>query len=72
MECNENEKKKDQEFMEKLNYADKNIIQEVKFKSEDLVKYEQKIKAIENEIVQMMNETNEKQERLPKLTEVTK
>ena len=34
--------------MEKLNYADRNIIQEIKFKSEDLVKYEQKVKTIEN------------------------
>ena len=58
--------------MEKLNYADRNIIQEIKFKSEDLVKYEQKVKTIENQIVQMMNETTEKQKRLPELAEITK
>ena len=35
------------EFMDKLNYADKNIVQEIKFKSEDQVKYEQKIHLLE-------------------------
>ena len=55
MECCENEKQKNQDDMEKLNYADRNIIQEMTFKSEDLIKYEQKIKAIENEIIHMMN-----------------
>lgn len=52
--------------MSKMSAADKNINQEISFKSEDLVKYNRKNNDYDVELGKIISESNEVKEELPK------
>ena len=52
--------------MSKMSAADKNINQEISFKSEDLVKYNRKNNDYDAELGKIISESNEVKEELPK------
>lgn len=53
--------------MDKLNNIDKNINQQISFKSEDLVKFNRKVNEYDNELAKIISESNEVKEILPGL-----
>ena len=55
--------------MGKLSIADKNINQQISFRSEDLVKYSRKIKELDAELAKIINESDEIKDQLPESKE---